>query len=142
MRIEVGPVPSESVIAYVALARERLDIIRRDPQSLAQTLTPHLMDVFVSYLDRWERVAKQGGEFMWADDLTAERLEYVSYAFFLTVQLMTDRLEGGVPAPGHDLRAPFRTALVVGFLSAMEGNPEIDQDRLQYMKDNWPGPAL
>ena len=141
MRIEVGPVPSESTLAYVALSRERLDALRRDPGALSAALTPEVLDTFRDYLDQWEWAARADEQTTWVVELPAERVEYIVYAFFLTVQAMVERY-GVEDPPGHELRAPFRTALVTALLEALTTDPDVDQDRVQYMLENWPAPGL
>ncbi len=54
MRVEVGPVPSASVRAWVEFGRETVRLLRTDPGDVP----PRALDRFVHYLDEWGERAR------------------------------------------------------------------------------------
>jgi hypothetical protein len=122
MLVEIGPVPSESALAYVKFCRNRLAEVAADPGDLAAMLTPELLAELRVGLDSWEQVAQAGPVFVWSQDMDLAQVEY-QFVAFVRIVLVGDLIgRTSESADDHDaeLRRPFRVALVNGTLAALE----------------------
>jgi len=140
MLVEVGPVPSPSATAYVAFCRERLAELQADPDTLAATLTPDLVDRFHGLLDRWEQVAAAGPVFIWDLDVDVETVEY-DFVAFVRVVLGGDpigRTSESAADRQAELRRPFRVALVNGILQALEHEGPGSAALAAELRAQWP----
>lgn len=140
MLVEVGPVPSESAIAYVAFCRERLAEVVADPGDLAGTLTPDVVALFEGLLDHWEAIARSGPVFDWSEDLPVEAVEY-HFVAFVRVVLLGDPIGRTSERAGDaaaQVRRPFRVALVNGLLVALEREGSGSAALAAELRAQWP----
>lgn len=136
--MEIGPVPSASVLEYVRLAREQLNAARHDHGELSSALNPFVMEHFARWLDSWEASALAGPTFSWSEDVDPEVVEHAFYAFFLLVQKI-NQVHGEDGPPGDvDLRRPFRLALTAAVLDALESEGDSYKEFAQHLREYWP----
>jgi hypothetical protein len=138
VHIEIGPVPADSVLEYVKLAREQLDRLRADPGELEPALTPFVLERFTTWVDEWEAEAKRHEKFQWATDVEPEVVEHTFYAFFLVVQRITDTYGSEGPPGDVDLRRPFRLALTRAVLDALETEGDGPAEFARHLREYWP----
>jgi hypothetical protein len=60
VRIDIGPVSSDSAQAWITYAAEMLALLRVLPE---QELAPSVLDAFASLLEEWRPIAQGGGPF-------------------------------------------------------------------------------
>lgn len=140
MLVEIGPVPSQSALAYVAFCRGRLAEVAADPGDLAATLTPELREALDLVLDDWERVARADPIFFWAQDSEVAQVEY-RFVAFVRIVLGGDAIgRTSESADDHDaeLRRPFRVALVNGTLAALEREGSASAALAAELRAQWP----
>jgi len=77
--VEVGPVSSDSVLAFCTYARAVLTGFGRRGRPLE--LPEDVLTKFRGYLEEWERVAAQGETFKWATDLEVDEVEYLTHIY-------------------------------------------------------------
>lgn len=138
--MEIGPVPSQSALAYVAFCRDRLAEVAADPGDLAATLTPELLEAFRLGLDSWEQTAQTGPVFLWSLDMDVAQVEY-QFVAFVRIVLGGDAIgRTSESADDHDaeLRRPFRVALVNGTLNALEREGSASAALAAELRAEWP----
>lgn len=116
MRIEVGPVPSDSARAWVEFGRETVRLLRAEPGDVPL----RALDRFVHYLDEWGALAERDETFRWSGDLTVEMLQYLANSLYRTavrVQADADAGSGRTRPPAAD---KFHVVLVRAMLDALE----------------------
>ncbi|CAN5601579.1 hypothetical protein BH20ACT2_BH20ACT2_24160 [soil metagenome] len=139
MRVVVGPLPSASVQAWVAYAREVLDDTVRGPASLAVPLDRELLDAFGRYLDEWEGVAATGPEFAWSTELDGEMAEYLLHGFHRVVEHLAEVAAArGVPL-GPAAGDVFYVALVGALLDGLIEEGPAGAEFGEYLRNFWPG---
>jgi hypothetical protein len=138
MRVQVGPVPSGSVLIWVAYARTVL------AQSLAHPgahppMPSEAIDAFESFLDEWDDVAGQGTEFVWIADVDPERVEYLAHVWFQVAA----RLASEAEVRGFPLSPPegeeFYQALVSAILDALAYEGRSLFEFSEQLREQWPG---
>jgi hypothetical protein len=140
MLVEIGPVPSQSALAYVAFCRERLAEVAADPGDLALTLTPDLLASFRALLDSWERIARADPVFVWSFETEVANVEY-QFVAFVRIVLGGDpigRTSESADDPEVELRRPFRVALVNGNLTALEREGPGSAALAAELRAQWP----
>lgn len=137
MRLQVGPIASSSVLAWVDYAREAIDDIVSDP--FETPFDPAVLDAFRSYLDTWEREARRGDEFSWEQDIPAEVAEYQVHAFHQMVSrlAMAAELRGEALQPQE--AEPFYQALVAGVIDALLVEGDAAAEYGVHLRSFWPG---
>lgn len=138
MRVEVGPVPAESVMEYVRLARQQLEDLRSRPGDLEPTLTPFVLERFDGWVDEWEGLASGGGSVTWEAEVDPDVVEHTFYAFFLVVQRITDVFGPDGPPGDVELRKPFRLALTRAVLDALEMEGDAYAEFARHLREYWP----
>jgi hypothetical protein len=140
MLVEIGPVPSQSALAYVAFCRDRLAEVVADPGDLASALTPELLASFAAGLESWELVARTGPVFLWSLDIEVAQVEY-QFVAFVRIVLGGDPV-GRTSESANDreveLRRPFRVALVNGTLAALEREGQGSAALAAELRAQWP----
>jgi len=136
--IEIGPVPADSALEYVRLARVQLAALHDDPGDLQATLTPYVLDMFDQWVDEWESGAQADDPFSWRIDLDPEVIEHTFYAFFLVVQKITDTYGDEGPPGDVQMRRPFRLALTRGVLDALEAEGDSTAEFARHLREYWP----
>ena len=66
VEIRVGPVPAAAARAWVANTKTILDAVTAHPDVLGEPIPDDVVDLFESFLKRWEEVAGSTDEFRWA----------------------------------------------------------------------------
>jgi hypothetical protein len=120
MKVFVGPVARESVLAWAEWAHGVIDDLRNDPRAGACLSARVLED----YVAEWEgTTGRSDGTFRWNSEVHAEDLEYLTNALYnLDLRLAADDRSrtGALPVEGR----LFHLVLVRALLStlALEGS--------------------
>ncbi len=116
MRVDIGPVPSDSVKAWISFSRGVVAQLRSDPGDIP----PRALDRFSGYMDAWSAVAERSDPFRWSGEVTAEMLEYLTNWLHKTavrVQADAEAGKGRTRPPEAD---KFHIVLVRSMLDALE----------------------
>jgi hypothetical protein len=135
-RIAVGPVPSDSTIAFVTQARKQLADVDH-AAVLTTALTPDLVEAFEGYLDDWDRAAHAGPDMQWSIEVDADYLEFAVNGLFQIVRYLEE--VGDLTIGPDDARLPFYRALVSGLLHALESEDESNLEYAEQLRAFWPG---
>lgn len=137
MRLQVGPVPSLSVRAWVAYAREKVDELGSDP--FEADMPSDIVEVFETYLDAWTEAADAGEEFWWEAEIPSEVAEYQVHAFHQIVsrlaQAAVDRGEPEQPPEAE----PFYQSLVNAIIDGLEMEGASTAEYATHLRSFWPG---
>lgn len=138
MRVQVGPLGSSGVLAWVAYARTVVDEATsgRHPEL---TLEPEVAAAFRGFLDEWQAAAEAGGEFLWATEVDPEQVEFLAHAFHhVAVALANAAERRGFPlAPSEG--DEFYLALVTAFLDALGREGGARSEFAEELASTWPG---
>jgi hypothetical protein len=139
MRVQIGPVSSRSVSAWVGYARTALDEVVTEPGGEGVWLPDDTVETFRKYLGSWEDEADIGDEFCWTADIPADEAEYLSHAFFrVASHLATKAGERGFALAPPESEAFYR-ALVDSFLDALDAEGDSSQEFAEHLRSFWPG---
>lgn len=136
MLVEIGPVPSDCVHAWVAYAREVIDALREDPGEVPR----RALDRFTSYVDEWSSAARRDDPFRWSGEVSPELLEYLVEALF-----RTERRAGSDVVAGRRRSLPpdaekFNTLLVRTLLGALAESGREPARWVEQLRHEW-GPV-
>lgn len=141
MQLVIGPVSSESARQWLSHARTVVDELT-DLAPGACFATPEVQAIFDDYLTQWTHEADRGAEFLWAQDVPAERLEFHVHAFHQLATALSQRAEETgetlIPEDGRE----FYAAVVRGALAALEGESPASAAFAQHLGAFWPGKEL
>lgn len=141
MLVDVGPVPSASVLAWTAYARVVVDELRDLADDFPPPVDVAALDAFTRYLDEWSTVAKGGDPFRWSADLDPATVEYLIHAWFV----IANRLAAGAERRGVALSPPegeaFYQAVVNAILDALEAEGRSTAQFSDHLRSFWPGLA-
>ena len=140
MRIEVGPCPSTSVLAWTAQARAILDLIRTGAIDLPFKLPA---DVLVSYeasLEEWEEAAHEADPFSWTGDLDPATVRHLVQYWVNLVQYLVEHADGAtIPLMPREGFA-FRDVLIPAITSALAAEPDASNQHFgERTSGQWPG---
>ena len=140
MRIEVGPCPSASVLAWTAQARAVLDLVRTGRIDLPLGLPDDVVLAYAASLDEWDDVARATEPFTWAGELDAATVRHLVQYWVNLVQYLVENADGRtiplMPIEG----LPFRDALIPAITKALADEPDESTHRFgELTADRWPG---
>lgn len=119
MRVEVGPVPSESVVMWLAYARTVLAQCITHPGVYGTTLLPDQIAAFEAYLDEWDLIASRDMTFRWVTDVDPDKVKQLADVWFE----LTEGMGVAAAKRGFELQPPegkaFNEALAVAVLTAL-----------------------
>jgi len=115
----VGPVPSESVVMWLAFARTVLAQVMVDPMAYGHPLPNDALAAFEAYLDEWELIAERDVVFRWSADVDAHKVKELADTWLHLGEGMAAATEkrGYALQPVESLA--FNDALLVGVLTAL-----------------------
>lgn len=135
MLVALGPLSSDSVLAYTALAREQLDELRRADEGGA-ALQDDLLARFDAFHQEWDALATASPEFVWHRELDREEVEWVTHGFFRVVELIA--ITGGPPEALGEEGGSFYRALVMTLLDALERESDSGAGFACNLRECWP----
>ena len=140
MRIEVGPCPSASVVAWTGQARAILELVRTKVIDLPFALPDDVLVAYESSLDDWDRTAAAGDPFTWVGDLDGTTVRHLVQYWVNLVQYLLENADGAT-IPLLPLEAlPFRDALVPAITRALAEDAERDMQVFgERTSTSWPG---
>ena len=138
MRLYLGPVAPDGVLAWTTWAREVIDDLRNDPRA-GVCLSDRVLEDIKGYVAEWERTtARSDGSFRWQCELPPEDLEYLSNAFYnLDLHLRSNGRGGSGSALPAEGRA-FHLVLVRALLSALALESPTHAAFVDQMQGSWP----
>ena len=140
MRIEVGPCPSASVLAWTGQARAVLELVRTRVIDLPFALPDDVLAAYEANLDEWDETARTTDPFRWVGDLDAATVRHLVQYWVNLVQYLVENADGStiplMPLEG----LPFRDALIPAITAALAAEPDPTTHRFgELTKDQWPG---
>lgn len=139
MLVEVGPVPSGSVVAWVTYARTVVDDLQDTAEDFPTPVPADTLAVFAGFLDEWEAEARRCDTFRWSADVEPEAVEYFVHAWFTIAQRLAASAErrGIVLAPEEG--EAFYQALVTAVLDALAAEGHGPAQFSDHVRSFWPG---
>ncbi len=138
MHVEVGPVPSASVLAWLDYAEAVISSDEAAPTA-GDDIPADVTESFARYIAEWHRQASRDPEFLWTADIPDEVAEYLILAFYRVVQ----RLAKAAEARGTALSPPegeaFYVMLVHGLLDGLAAEGPGAAEFSDHLKSFWPG---
>jgi hypothetical protein len=139
VRVELGPVASESAIAWVHYARAVLASFGLRGSKVQVALSADVVQAFLGYLDEWEATATSDREFKWSRDIDPDTVQYLVHAFYRVAQ----RLAVAAEERGTTVMPPeakvFNVSLVTGLLDSLEAEGEPMVAFAEELRGFWPG---
>ncbi|MCU1454764.1 MAG: hypothetical protein JWN46_2910 [Acidimicrobiales bacterium] len=149
MHVEVGPLPSSSVLAWVGYAEAVLGaesaedrpvlVVPDDVPAAAADVPYDAISSFAQYLIEWRAIATAGPVFTWSSDIPGELAEYLVLAFYRVVR----RLNKAAEARGEVLAPPegeaFYNSLVDRLLRALAAEGPGSAEFADHLRSFWPG---
>lgn len=121
MRVEVGPVPADSALMWLAYARTVLAQIITRPGSYGADLSDAELAAFEAYLDEWELIATRDTTFHWVSDADPDKVKRLADTWLK----LADGMAEAARKRGYELQpregAAFNDALIVAVLTALAG---------------------
>lgn len=119
MRVEVGPVPAESTLMWLAYARTVLAQVITRPDAYGTRLSDDDIAAFESYLDEWELIATRDTTFHWISDGDPDKVKRLADTWLKLAEGMAEAAR----KRGYELQPKegkaFNDALVVAVLTAL-----------------------
>jgi hypothetical protein len=140
MRIEVGPCPADSVLAWTGQARAVLELVRTRTIVLPFALPDDVLQSYTATLDEWDELASSTDPFVWAGDLEPATVRHLVQYWVNLVQYLVENADGStiplMPLEG----LPFRDVLIPAITSALAAEPDETTHRFgELTSDQWPG---
>ncbi len=135
MLVALGPLPSDSVLAYTKLARLQLEELGRVAPGDA-VLNRDLIGRFDDFHREWEDLAVASPEFVWHRELDREEVEWVTHGFFRVVELVAST--GASPGWFGEQGGTFYRVLVMTLLDALERESDTGPGFACNLRDCWP----
>lgn len=121
MRVEVGPVPSESVLIWLAFARTILAQVITRPDAYGTPLSEVELAAFESYLDEWELEANRDHQFHWVTDADPDKVKRLADTWLH----LAEGMAAEAARRGYEIQPPegkpFNDALILAVLTALAG---------------------
>lgn len=136
MRVELGPIPSDCVGAWIDYAREVIDSLRTDPGDVPV----RALDRFTVYLDEWSALADRDDPFRWAGELSEELLEYLVNALYRTEQRAGSDVVAGRRRTLPPRAEKFNALLVRTLLDALAAGGREPARWVEQLRHEW-GPV-
>lgn len=149
MHVEVGPLPSSSVLAWVGYAEavlgaERVEdgpamVLVDDVATVADDVPFDAVASFARYLVEWRAIASTEPQFSWSADIPGEVAEYLVLAFYRVVRRLNKTAEdrGEVLAPPEG--EAFYNSLVDRLLRALAAEGPGSAEFADHLRSFWPG---
>lgn len=120
MRVAIGPVPSESVLMWLAYARTVIAQVITRPGAYGVRLSADDLAAFEAYLDEWELAANRDTTFRWSTDADADKVRGLAD----TWMQLSEGMRQAVIERGYELlptdSKPFNEALILAVLTALQ----------------------
>ncbi len=133
VRLDVGPVPSESVLSWIDYAAAGL------ASGGGEGLSPDVVEGFRWYLLEWRRLAERGPEFHWEAEVSSEVAEYLMLPFFRTAERLSAIAERRHRSAAPPQSAAFYVLLVQAVLDALDQEGPAQAEFADHLRSFWPG---
>ena len=143
MLLEVGPVSSHAVLAWIDYAEAVLAAVADEPsggaddESFDDYVPAEVYAQFATYLQDWRPIAESTDEFHWTIEVEPEVAEYLVHAFF-----KMSWHQARVPAEGLRMTssaALFNRHLVKRMLGSLSGEGHAEAEFAEHLRSFWPG---
>ena len=138
MHVELGPLPSEAVLTWVAYAEAVVAALKAEASSLPH-VEAEVLQSFERYLAQWKAAARAGDVFRWSGDADPEAVEYLLHTWFNLAQALSSRPDDGFPrspAEGQVFYDAVLTAVLDGLRAEGRETTTLFADHLRAF---WPG---
>ena len=140
MRIEVGPCPSASALAWTGQARAVLDLVRTKVLALPFALPDDVVVAYEASLDEWDGVARAGDPFVWVGELDGATVRHLVQYWVNLVQFLVENADGQtiplMPVEG----LPFRDVLIPAITAGLAAESDDATHRFGELTSvQWPG---
>lgn len=142
MRLDVGPVPAASAVAWIDWADEVFGVLRDEPPTRV-SLPAAAFDHIGGYLEQWMPLTRKVDEpFRWSAEIDPDRLEYLVHALFtLDARLLAEAQRGERPGSPEEGRL-FYLVLVRDLLHALEMEDPARAGFVDQLRWSWPSAAV
>jgi len=141
--LEVGPVSSDAVIAWIDYAEQVLATTTDDPspdvvdEAFDDHVPAEVYAQFAAYLRDWRPIAESTPEFHWTLDVEPEVAEYLVHAFF---KLSWRQARVAAEAPRMSPSAiVFNRHLVKRMLGSLSSEGPAEAEFAEHLRSFWPG---
>jgi hypothetical protein len=134
VRIELGPVSSDSAKAWISYATDALALLRAHPDA---QLPPHALDAFDALLREWRPIADSGKPFRWSSDEPPERVQYLVNALYVAGTMVEREAASGRARRRPAAADAFHVSLVHEVLDALEHESSADAQFVEQMRNVW-----
>jgi hypothetical protein len=134
VRVEIGPVSSDSARAWIAYAEESLAVLRRLTE---QALSPQALEGFASLLEEWRPIADGGGQFRWSSEENPERAKYLLNALYWAGTIVEREAEAGRARLRPQAADEFHILLIHEVLGALEHESDADAHFVEELRNVW-----
>jgi hypothetical protein len=138
VHVELGPLPSRAVLAWVAYAQDVVADLRAGGPSLPR-VPVDLLDSFERYLEQWKAAAGTAEVFEWSGEADTEEVEYLLHTWFNLAQSLSTRAGADgrhAHADGQVFYDAVLTALLDGLRAEGRETTTLFADHLSAF---WPG---
>lgn len=139
LQLDVGPVPSAGVRAWVRWAQNLTGQLRRAPRTPAPS--GRALETFDAYLRQWDSLAKAQDVFRWRTRLDADDVEYLLHIFHTVMRQRAVGADGRMvlaPAQGR----PFYELLTGRLLIGLTGDGGPRMAFAESVRSSWPDPFV
>ena len=134
MRVEIGPVSSDSARAWIAYAEETLTVLQRLTE---QALAPNALEGFASLLDEWRPIAEGDKPFRWSSEENPERAKYLLNALYWAGTIVEREAEAGRAQLRPEVADEFHILLIHEVLDALEHESDADAHFVEELRNVW-----
>jgi hypothetical protein len=134
VRIDLGPVASDSARAWIAYAAEMLEVLRALPEP---GLPAAALDAFGSLLDQWRPIAEADEPFRWSGDLEPERVQYLLKALYAAGEAIEREAASGRARLRPPKADAFHFVVVRESFEVLEHESKADAEFVAQMRNVW-----
>lgn len=124
VRVKIGPVPAAATIAWTENTRRVVAAVRANPEKVPFAVPVTVLEDFDSYLDEWQREARDHDPFVWEGESDTARVKsLVQYWVNIDALSDDDMARLGVEWSPPEAE-PFFEALVEAVIAGLAGESE------------------
>jgi hypothetical protein len=134
VRVDLGPVSTESAQAWISYATDTLTLLRALPEDQVPS---HALDGFASLLNEWRPIAERGKPFRWSSNEQPERVQYLLNALYVAGTVIEQEAASGRARLRPASADEFHVLLVREALGALEHESSTDAQFVEQMRNVW-----
>lgn len=137
--VDLGPLPSRHVTAWVGYAQEVVDSLAGGADLDGLVVSDDVLEAFEGYLAQWERKAKRSKTFRWTGEADPEFVQYLLNAFHHIAVRLYDEAESTGTTLGPEEGEPFYSMLVRSLLDGLAHESVSCAEFVAHLREFWPG---